>query len=266
MAESTLSLTRDELLRAIGRYLGMDPTPGNWSASEVVTGNDILGIGLRQFYSPPILPNERSAHSWSFLRPTLTLGLVANQGEYDLPDLFGGFVERLYFTSGDTVGQPITITGVGEILHLRQGDGVTALTGFPQKAAVDQIPSDGTLGQRFSLMFWPVPDSNYTVAGPYYINPYLVTSSLTYPLGGQPHAETLRESCLAAAELEVNGERGNHMAKFLERLAASVSIDRRMGPKTFGYNGDPSMARGKFDRRELVNNNGLATYEGSTWE
>lgn len=79
MAESTLSLDYSMIRRAIGRFLGWDRDPANWSATQTTDGTDFLRQGARQFYWAPPLPGERTAHEWSFLRPTTTIDLWGSQ-------------------------------------------------------------------------------------------------------------------------------------------------------------------------------------------
>lgn len=69
MAESTLSITFDDLQKEVAFYLGLSRDSTKWSASELESINSCIKSGLRQFYCPDPLPGERIAHDWSFLRP-----------------------------------------------------------------------------------------------------------------------------------------------------------------------------------------------------
>lgn len=98
MAESTLSLVRNDLMNAIAREVGYareaDPTsPASWSASQVSDIGEALNGGLRLGYRPPALPGEKLAHSWSYLRPTTymtvwgdTTGTVSGDAVYASPN------------------------------------------------------------------------------------------------------------------------------------------------------------------------------------
>lgn len=242
MPESTLSLTRAELLRAVGRYLGWDRNPSNWTSDQTTDGDDILNAGLRQFYTPPCLPDERTVHHWSFLEPTYQFQTIADIDTYDLPDLFGGFKDGLYCAPGDNAWFPLKETSIANILTLKSRDlSAITISSQPEWFCVEAQPTTGETPQRFSLTLFPATGGTFNLKGQYYINPYAVSSALTYPMGGQPHAETIQESCLAAAELQMNGEQGPHYAQFMVRLKASISFDRKAtGPKQFGYNGDRS--------------------------
>lgn len=86
MAESTLSMTYNDLLSAVGHYLGYGRNTAyladtaspktetsDWDTSQTADVEDCVKSGLRQFYNPPILPNMRTQHEWSFLKPTTSL-------------------------------------------------------------------------------------------------------------------------------------------------------------------------------------------------
>lgn len=264
MSESTLSLTQPQLQRAIGRYLAWDRNPANWSTDQQTDGQDILDAGLRMFYNPPALPQERNSHHWSFLEPIHSFCTIPNQDTYDLPDLFGGFVGDLSCTAGDNAWFPLRQTSITHILTEKQRN-ITSVTFACQPAlyCVQPLKTDGTTPQRFSLILFPPTSNVYTLQGQIYINPNAVSSTLTYPMGGQPHAEAIRQACLAAAELEMNGEQGAHYAEYMIQLRTSVSIDRRAtGPKYFGYNRDRSGGGARIDRHALVP---TITYNGQDY-
>lgn len=249
MTTSTLEITRVELVRAVAHEWGYDPATVD--ATELNDINDSIQSGERNFYRPPILAHlgEKTSHKWSWAQPILTLPLKANQADYELPDLFGGLVGSLVFASdSNALGLRLRFTGIGEILADRQQTGGTA-TGQPDRFAIYPAPADGTKAQRQFASFWPTPDAGYIVQGPYFITFNAVTSTAPYPMGGQPHAETLRAACLAAAEMESTKQQGPRYAAFLQELAASVSFDRSVsGPHNFGYNGDHSGPRGTLRR------------------
>ena len=73
MAESTLSVAYSDLREEIAFYLGYGRTSGNWSADQVLSITSVLKSGLRQFYHPPKLPSDASAHQWYFMYPSTSL-------------------------------------------------------------------------------------------------------------------------------------------------------------------------------------------------
>lgn len=233
--ESSLSITRADLLRHIGRKRGWDRDPANWDERQHLDGDDILSMGLRRFYSPPRLPGEPTSHRWSFLRPIHVMTTETAKGDYDLPDDFGGIDGKLYFGS-DLVGNG-SLTRVGEQWVLAQRQGDSGITGYPKYYATAVLPGDGDEPQRFTLMLTPTPDSEYSLRFQYRVNPYNLTATKTYPLGGQPHSETLIASCMAACDSILGSdEPGKADAEFMALLAGSVAHDRaEMGPRNMGY-------------------------------
>ena len=262
MAESGLSLNREDLREAIGFYLGYGADYSAYSTDQLAVADKCVDAGLRMFYSPPPIQGERGVHTWSFLTPVNPLSLVEDVVDYDLWDDFGGLVGKLYLSADDDAWSEIENTNIARILALRSRDGGSA-NGRPRAVAVNVIPSTGESPTRYSLAIWPKPSQSYTLQVQYNSNPYHLSSTAVYPLGGQPHAETLREACLAAAEINVNDERGLHYTMFMERLVASVHYDRKaMGPKSLGYNGDKtSMPR--MSGTSFTNN---VTYNGTLYD
>ena len=244
MAESGLSLTRTGLQNAVCQYLGFGLSySGITDSNKQTLVNRCIDDGLRAFYAPLPLPGERISHIWSFMQPEFTLGIDAATDSVDLPDDFGGFVGGVYLSSDDLSWDTVSVCGIGKVLQERQRDNSTT-SGAPKYVAIQPLASDGTGGQRFSLQFWPSADGVYALKGTYYSNPYQLSATAVYPLGGQPHAETIREAVLAVAERDVNDTIGIHNQQFKERLMSSVSLDRRLtGPKSFGMNSDGGAGR-----------------------
>jgi hypothetical protein len=302
MAESTLSVTRADLKRHIGRYLGISRTYTDWDTD---TGNDVddcIESGERNFYQP------FNGHIWSFLNQVTTIALTApyttgtigivngvvtlsvagtwpswaatgylhvdgstyavstrdgnnqltledtsvdvdalstyelRRLQYTMVDGFGGFTDPyLSFSVDYQMWYPVKLTGPEQILAMRQTDAYGS-ENQPLFAAVTASPlTMGTAGQRWALMVYPAATEAGVISGKYYVLPSTISDNTYYPFGGQPHAETLIQSCLAAAERLMNDERGIHQAQFQERLLASVKLDKDLTtPKLFGYNGDKS--------------------------
>jgi hypothetical protein len=251
MAESTLAVTRTIILRALGRYLSVSRTVADWHADDATDIDDYVEFGESQFYWPPPLANEPVSHVWSFLNQTFKLGLVSGQWEYDLPEGCSGFEGgKLHFVQGDNAYHEVELTTPEEIYKLRSLENYDNYA-YPYYAAVNAIPSEHDRGQRFSLMFWPTPDSEKTLIGRYVVDPSAIASATPYPMGGVKHGSTLIASCLAAAELMHNDiHNGPWHTKFMERLTTSVKLDRALhGPKTFGIMHDQSMPGLKMPAR-----------------
>ncbi len=228
MTESTLSTLRSESLQAIGDYLGYGRNFNIWNREQTAQVTRIMRSAERAFYEPKLIDQKGDVYVWSFLILVLSVSLVANTTDYDLPDTFGGFTaDRLNFTTVQT--WPLMLISGDRYLEKKQYNRSTGLT-QPQVATVSPKAFTAATGQRWTLSVWPTPISGYTVNGSYRLNPDSISAVADYPMGGEPHSETLLASYLAAAELE-KGAPGPLAARFQELLAASIAYDRALGAK-----------------------------------
>jgi hypothetical protein len=158
---------------------------------------------------------------------------IATTSCYQLPDDFGAMYGQMTFETDDGY-TPIELVGEGEIRALHQTDS----TGQPLKATVRPKASTGAAGQRFELYVWPEPSSNYTMHFRYHAIPNALSDSYPYPLGGAQHSETILAVCLWVASERINDDVESRREYALERLNASISRDKRQGPRNYGYNAD----------------------------
>ena len=268
-SESSLSLSLTSLRKEVGWYWLGERTSGNWSSDETDQIDEIIYSGLRQFYHPPAVPGERIGYKWSFLEPVTTLSTVDGTEDYTLPASFGGMLGPLTYAAADNRWYPVDLTGEYRIRILRQRD-FNSLKSYPQAAAVRAKTSNGSDGQRFELLVWPKPDDAYTLSYKYHAIQAKLTTSNPYPLGGQMHAETILESCLAIAEQRMENQSGVHSQKFVERLTASVAHDKLYNtPERGGYNADRSdhgyMSENEFRRYfgDIVDYDGVTFYDSN---
>lgn len=241
MAEAGLSLGYSDFLAEIGHYLGWGRTSGNWSANQTTELASILKSGLRQFYNHPPIPNGPTNHRWSFLHPVTTISTVADDYDQTLPDNFGGIEGNITYAVNDGF-QDIVIIGEQQIRSMRQGGDVS---GRPICAAVRPRAGTGTTGQRFEILWWPVPNAVYVLSYRYTALQDAPSAASPYPLGGAMHSETILQSAKAEAERRFNDMRGPEYARFMEMLAASIAYDARQAPETLGYMGDKSDRKGR---------------------
>jgi hypothetical protein len=314
---STLMLTFGKLRAEVQRYMGFGRGT-DWDNLTADAKGDVLSVierGLRQFYNPMPLPNESSAHEWSFLRG---FGVVTTAAPYSTGTIT---------TSGTTVtgsGTTFTAAMVGRTIHANgesrlidsysSGTGITVDRAFSSDLLTantfevydfdHELPADfgglkgqvtyedgegnvplqwinesairimrseqsirkdepeyfalvpktvvaGTTSQqRFELTIWPAPDAVYDLLFAYTVmtdsisdNPAANADDGNYPVGAMVHSETILASCLSVAEQMVDefNNPGKMQARFIERLSASISYDRRNAlPDGFGYNHDNS--------------------------
>jgi hypothetical protein len=307
MAASTLTLTRDDLRKAVGNMLGLGIDITSWDSEFATRVDMVVDIGCRNVYEPELIPGEAQVHVWSFMQPklfafqltqpyatgtvTVASGVVTGSGtvfpswaadaefvvdgvsyqvstrdsdtqltlvdtsvtatagsdytltqvDYTLPELFGGFCGDLFLNqTTTTIGFVLRRSSKEEILGL-QKSGQADFASQPVRYAVFAKDQTGESDQRWMLTVWPYPDAPYTITGYYKWNPYQLTSALPYPMGGLPLSECLRESVLAAAEVEFKGEAGIHNQLFRAKLHSAISADRQMSnPGILGQNLDHS--------------------------
>lgn len=214
-----------------------------WDTRKTADLKFWVKYAVNQFYYPPILPGERVSYQWSFLFPSSEFTLPAGGQAIPLPEDYAGFEGTLGLVGADRPPIEIKTVGIGQIL--REYEAVSNASGQPRFVAVEPIKEVGVgQGQRWQLHVFPAADQQYTLVGRYKIMPQPLTADRPYVYGGPTHSQTILASCLAAVELHRdNMVDGPLNAAFMQRLAASVSLDRELRPEFIGYNADRSDAR-----------------------
>ena len=225
----TLEVNKFYLMRVIGKEMNYGPHPRRWKHNQKSHVLELLRTGLRDFYTPQVLPGKLNQHSWSFLRPTYLLTLVVGQYEYDMPDDFNAVRGSIQYTANTNAFLPrIDVTNenrVKELLAISTDTFIgPTVAAFRVKAADQAVEGTGT---RWEMLIAPVPSGGEAIEIPYSVNPYQLSDDVSLPMGGQPHAQTLIESCLAAAEVARGDGKKDHQAKFLLKLQASISHDEQ---------------------------------------
>ena len=186
---------------------------------------------------------------------------ITADGDYRLPDDVADIEGDMQFDLDDGFG-PVKGVSQGIIKRLRARSDTTS---HPEIYSIVPLTTDGVLGQRSDLMLYPEPDTDYTLHYSYIIMPDKLSASL-YAYGASVHSDTLEASCLAMAELERDEGRGARWQLWIERLMASVAVDRKRVPDSFGRHGDGLSNRSRnlpdrnFDR--IVTFNGIDYSEG----
>lgn len=262
--ESTLALKKSDLQVKAAKYLGWGRGAANgdtaYDADELEYLKDFMDSCCRRVYKAAI---DGKTYDWSWLRPVRPVTLASGASSLALPDDFGGLDGDITLSaSGSNSFCPVRVVGEGAVRQ-RYAE-YPSRTGRPEVAAVSPIKgASATEGQRFNLTYWPSPDQAYTASLAYYVLPDMLTTLLPFSYGGMLHCETIRESCLAAAEESGDDTQGVHKAKFFERLAASISADRKYKDQFVGYNGDRSDLRYRDSDPRGWRTGGTATYNGT---
>lgn len=266
MPESTLALTYEELQSETGRFLGFgggtEESDSAWTTRQTTAINNAVKAGIRMFYFPAPLPGDAAAYDWSFMRPSRNIAFASGASSAELPDDFGGMEGSVQLVNANRTFTTVPQTNEQRlnVMYASFPD----VTGQPQWCAV-RLPAttSQTKGQRANLYIYPIADQDYTLQIQYYILPDALSTTFPYALGGATHAETIKAACLAAAELDQNYQRGVRYEQFVERMRASVSLDRRNKAQTLGLNLDHGYnQRRYYDRSDNID--GVVTVNGVT--
>ncbi len=233
-----LGITKAYLKRLIGRQMGLGPHQAIWNHKQASEVDLALETGLRKFYAPMVLPNEKASWDWSFLCPVGRIVTSNVVHTCDLPDGFISLMGPLVFAPDSGIIYP-AIQVVGEH-QIRMQYQRTSASGRPTMGAIRPKPPQAGFATAYEIALWPQPDDDYEITFRYQVNPEAMPNDACLPYGGQQHAQTIIEACLAAAEELTGTVNGPHAVKFLECLVASVSNDRKLAPETLGYNRDNS--------------------------
>lgn len=154
-----------------------------------------------------------------------TFTITAN-GLYRMPEAFGGIIGPITFENNAGSYSPIELANERVVAELLQRSTTTAR---PTIAA--QRPVSGTsatAGQRWDLLAYRIPDSDYTA----YFREILLIDQLTsdeFPVGGMLHGDTIKYACLAAAEHDKNDRaRGPMWDRYQQMLQKSKMLDSRL--------------------------------------
>lgn len=240
--ESELTLSVDDLKGEIGTFLGYGRgEPFGEGAWDEVQTNDIVSIlkSCIEFVKtpPPLVPGG-PVHNWSFMRPFGDLTFVQGNHVAQCPDDFGG-IEGGIFLQGDTANKYIPLSLVNPGVVDNHLSAYQSTTGPPQLIA-ERVTKETTpiSSNRSELVVWPIPDRDYTVRFQYYFHPNMLNGLSRYPPGASAHSGLYKAAALAAAELFKDNERGPMWVHFMDRLAASIGVDRKRKPHRLRYNGD----------------------------
>jgi len=210
-----MKITYDELQRSIGRHLGWDRNPSNWSADEITDAADIIKSGTHGFYWPTL--EGIPPHKWSFLCVTDT---VAITDVATLPDAFIRLVSSFTLASDERV----VLRKVTEE-QLRRLKASDVRSGEPLYFAVR--PKQGE--QRYELLLHPVANSPVTLAYQYEFEPEELSTSNTEHEGSAANSQALRYSCLFQADQMLNPEvQSQFEDKYRQAMLAAIAKDQEI--------------------------------------
>ena len=209
---------------------------------------DVIDQGYHELCFPA--PADESYFIWSWLleRADITFGRVSsasnaavlNAGDgHELPENFGQFIESS-ITYREGLDHPsVTLISQKEYRGEQARDNST---GVPKYLTWRQKAFTSSTGRRFEALLQPSPGIEFfdtdehdgtdfkterkQLEYMYRVIPEQLTPTDRYPLCGAIHSDTLMKACQAVAERKLGDDAGIYEAKFKERLAASIAIDR----------------------------------------
>jgi hypothetical protein len=233
-APTVSTLTFTTARQQIGDYL--DWGRSGWDATETSRLGEVLNAGYQQFLYPPPIAGSETGWRWYFLHPVTTLTCTADDYLYDMPSAFGTVIGDLVFDDGQDVTHTVKQVNSAYIDHQRT---INSSSGRPLYFAIRPKSVGMTTAQGSELMLYPTPDSAYPLIYQYDATVAEWSTTNEYPLGGQPHNQTILQSCrdIAAQRYNDQAASAEHQI-FLERLAASIEYDKRNAPKYMGINNE----------------------------
>ena len=222
----------------MGDHAGIGRADTGWSSDDAARVTEYISSGLRQFYYLSVV--DGLPYEWSFLKPQRDVVLASGGRARLLPPDFGYLEGPVTVTaSSDAYYRPVTVVNPARLDEMYAGRSTT--TGAPQMLAIRPAKeADPDWGQRYEIFCYPEADREFTFRLTYAVHPVALSEAAPYHLGGPAHAETIIESCLSIMEQRLHDEMRVHTAKYQERLAASINFDRKVKPRSLGYNGDLS--------------------------
>jgi hypothetical protein len=240
--ESTLSLSLNWYLAQTGNFLGWGygstaqtnqvVNDTAWTPYQLQEANLAVSSAIRNFYT---------AFDWSFLHPVATLELKPGNQSIFLPEDYGGMESKLVqlTTASSVRGFPVEIKQGWEVRSRFANQ--PGLTGPPMICAVEwEKGTTQLIGQRATLIFFPIADEDYLLQVQYYVIGEALTGDRPYVYGGALHSETILQGCLAVAEQRKNNAIGPQTQLYQEKLMNSKKIDGRNRPQHFGKATDGS--------------------------
>jgi hypothetical protein len=149
---------------------------------------------------------------------------IAATGEYRMPDDFGGLIGAMLFDAGAGDYVPLKKRNQEQVRRLLQGN---TSGSRPRDCAIEPLASDGTTGQRFDALVYPIPDSNRTLYYRFMVLPDALTNTIAYALGGMANTQVLQASCLQQAELDRDGAPGPMAFDYERQLGQAIAQDNR---------------------------------------
>lgn len=200
--------------RETALFAGWTTDPDNWTTDQTAEVNRNVQEAYRHILG---------AHQWTCLEQTTTLSLVASDYDYTLPNDFGSLVGQYMIWGSGQSYDPVFLVGQQDILMERSQ---STRTGRPEKFAIRWAAQVAGASQRREAIFWPTPDTTYTLTYQYAVLTGYLSETNPYPVGGPRMTQLMFEACRAYGETIKNGARGDQWNVYMQELQAAVQMDK----------------------------------------
>ena len=198
---------------------------------------------------------------------------VLSFNRYPLPLGFDTFEDDLTFQNDGRYGRH-SIPKVDEI-EVRRRLQHPHHPGRPDMYALTMAQYTGVTQPASTryITFWPIPDAEYVLSAKASLRPFPISPTVPYPMGDEVLAPCLVESCLAAAERDVQSMDANHPEAVHSRafpplLAAAVQADKeRDAPNVIGVDrgADEGGQGGHFRGSGILLHKGFGGLDADQW-
>jgi len=221
---ATLALTFSDLYDRVSKFLGTYGSSGP-SGTNLTEAKYIVNDAYAKFVS---------AREWTFLKPSLELTTMANQHIYELPEDFSSMLTNFQYDS-DKGFPDIEELGIDKIQSLRS---TNTWSRYPDVYALRPQKHDNAVGQRWEVVFYPTPDTTYTLHYRCRLFAPKLENDVDIPIGGVEHAQLIRQMAIAEAELSKDKTMGPQAAEASRMLGVAITEDSTRSPHSLGYNGN----------------------------
>jgi hypothetical protein len=223
---ATMMYQYSDLYNRVSKFLGTYGSSGP-SGTDLIDAQDFVKSGCLQFLT---------SHDWTFRRRYSTITTESGKYIYELPQDFGGIRTKFCF-SQETGYPPLGDRSEQEIMELR---GYGEYNAYPEIYTIRSGLYDPQGGQRYEVLFWPTPSSEYILYYSFYYMPAMMSNDTDVPMGGAEMSEAIRAMCLAAAEGESDEAVGPQAQRAQIELAKAIELDKKREPRELGYMGNYS--------------------------
>lgn len=230
---ANLCLTFSDVYNLVSEYLGFGSTPTGTNLTKV---KNIVHRGYRQFLNP-VDGRTGRGYIWSFLKKESMLVTKEGVSEYELPSDFGclwygpKYDNDMHYPNP----QPTSIETVRVWLSTDTSNN------YPQLYSIVSDVYNPLIGQKYKIVFYPSPNSNYLLRYGYITEPPKLSNDTDIFAGGTRTSEAILETCLAVAEQQEDDIIGLHTQLSAKLINDLIRADVRQVPDSLGIMGSGNL-------------------------